>query len=157
MRIRTVGVWAAAMALVLVSVPASAQVDTCHSTRNDTSPPLSSLAAQATPDRSMRGFVRQMTPIRVVDGSKRSARGSSQPDGALQWAEMFDFTPSPIENFEGQSDDDNFAVLNTRIVPPDTDGTVGLNHYLQWINLILEIYDKDGNSVLGPVAGKDFK
>ena len=153
MRIRTVGVWVAAMALVLVSVPASAQVESCDSSRNDTSPPLADLAAQATPSRGPSGFVREMNPIRVVDSSKRSARGSSQPDGALQWAEMFDYTPSPLENFEGQSADDNAAVHGQRFVPPDTDGTVGLDHYLQWINIILEIYDKDGNSVLGPIEG----
>lgn len=36
------------------------------------------------------------------------------------------------------------------IAPPDTDGDVGPNHYMQMVNLALQIFDKNGNSLYGP-------
>lgn len=36
------------------------------------------------------------------------------------------------------------------VAPPDTDGDVGLNHYLQMINLSFSIWDKDGNQLMEP-------
>ncbi|MBI1925319.1 T9SS type A sorting domain-containing protein [Candidatus Poribacteria bacterium] len=61
--------------------------------------------------------------------------------------------PGPIQNFEGQSDADNEAVVGFRVAPPDTNGDVGPNHYVQWVNLVLAIYDKSGNLLLGPLPG----
>ncbi len=59
--------------------------------------------------------------------------------------------------FEGQSDDDNAAVLGFRVVPPDTNGDVGKDHYVQFVNLILAVYDKDtGARIFGPVAGNSI-
>ncbi len=52
--------------------------------------------------------------------------------------------------FEGGVNDDNWDVLGTLIAPPDTVGDVGKSHYVQMYNLLTEIFDKDGNSVLGP-------
>jgi len=60
------------------------------------------------------------------------------------------------QNFDGTSDDDNAAILGFRIVPPDTEGDVGPNHYVQWNNLVVEIFDKAGNSILGPFPGNQF-
>lgn len=34
--------------------------------------------------------------------------------------------------------------------PPDTDGDVGINHYIQMINVAFQIWDKNGNSLYGP-------
>ncbi len=66
-------------------------------------------------------------------------------------------TPSPILNFQGQSDDENATTVFTRIVPPDTVGDVGKTQYLQWINLIASVYNKStGARVMGPVAGNAF-
>ncbi|MGD2116557.1 MAG: hypothetical protein PVG07_16000 [Acidobacteriota bacterium] len=50
-------------------------------------------------------------------------------------------TPSPILNFPGLSDDDNAATIGGRIVPPDTEGDIGPDHYVQWINLIWAVWD----------------
>ncbi|MET0620263.1 MAG: carboxypeptidase regulatory-like domain-containing protein, partial [Thermoanaerobaculia bacterium] len=35
--------------------------------------------------------------------------------------------------------------------PPDPNGAVGVDHYFQAINLVFRIFDKDGNTVLGPL------
>ena len=52
--------------------------------------------------------------------------------------------------FQGGVNDDNWDVLGTLLAPPDTVGDVGRDHYVQMYNLLTEIFDKDGNSVLGP-------
>ena len=39
-------------------------------------------------------------------------------------------------------------------VPPDTNGRVGDTQYVQWNNLSFAIWDKSGNRIYGPVAGK---
>ncbi|MEM8486424.1 MAG: hypothetical protein AAF564_12805, partial [Bacteroidota bacterium] len=57
------------------------------------------------------------------------------------------------QNFDGSSDDDNAAILGFRVVPPDTDGDVGPRHYVQWINSVSEIFDKRGNTIMGPFPG----
>ena len=54
-------------------------------------------------------------------------------------------------NFEGLSNQDNFDTFGFRVNPPDNDGDVGPNHYVELINLILGVFDKSGNKLLGPV------
>ncbi len=43
--------------------------------------------------------------------------------------------PTPIVNFAGVSN-------VSGVLPPDTQGDVGPNHYVQWVNLAYSIYDK---------------
>ena len=45
--------------------------------------------------------------------------------------------PSPIVNFDGVNNVSGAS-------PPDTEGEVGPNHYMQWVNLAFRIYNKDG-------------
>ncbi len=37
------------------------------------------------------------------------------------------------------------------VYPPDTDGDVGPNHYVQMVNLSFQIFNKSGTSLLGPL------
>ncbi|MCB2208309.1 MAG: PKD domain-containing protein [Bacteroidetes bacterium] len=48
----------------------------------------------------------------------------------------------------------NFAGVSnlSGVAPPDTDGDVGPNHYMQMVNLSFQIWDKNGNSLYGPAA-----
>jgi hypothetical protein len=48
-------------------------------------------------------------------------------------------------NFEG------VGVSNS--APPDTNGRVGKNHYVQWVNTQLAVWDKSGNLLAGPIKG----
>ena len=57
----------------------------------------------------------------------------------------------PQENFEGLSNQHNFDVFGFRVNPPDPVGDVGPNHYVEMINLVFAVYDKQGNLLLGPV------
>ncbi|TQV89265.1 Calx-beta domain-containing protein [Aliikangiella coralliicola] len=40
----------------------------------------------------------------------------------------------------------------TGAVPPDTNGDVGPNHYVQTVNVALAIWDKEGNQLMAPAA-----
>ena len=61
-----------------------------------------------------------------------------------------------LRSFEGVSESDNIAVAGGAVVPPDANGDVGGNYYVQWVNLAARIYDKNGNLLLGPVPGNHF-
>ncbi|MFZ5786780.1 MAG: PKD domain-containing protein, partial [Acidobacteriota bacterium] len=47
--------------------------------------------------------------------------------------------------FFGANNNDNGRLLGFLIAPPDTDGAVGPTHYVQMINLLTTIYDKNGS------------
>ena len=53
---------------------------------------------------------------------------------------------SPLQNFDGVSNVNG-------VLPPDTNGDVGPNHYMQWVNLSFAIYSKSGALLYGPAAG----
>ena len=59
--------------------------------------------------------------------------------------------PNTLANFEGLSNQDNFNIFGGRVNPPDPVGDVGPNHYVEMINLVFAVYDKQGNLLLGPV------
>ncbi|GAB4193881.1 MAG: hypothetical protein Tsb002_24810 [Wenzhouxiangellaceae bacterium] len=65
--------------------------------------------------------------------------------------------PAVQLSIEGYSNDDNAALIGGRITPPDTNGDVGLNHYVQYINLGWVFFDKATGAVAGgPFAGNLF-
>jgi hypothetical protein len=58
--------------------------------------------------------------------------------------------PKVLQSFDGGSNNDNGIVLGGFLAPPDTIGDVGMSHYVQMVNLLTLIYDKEGNLELGP-------
>ena len=54
--------------------------------------------------------------------------------------------PSPINNFAGAQNTDNASL----VFPPDTNGDVGPNNYVQVVNLTFTIFNKAGTKLLGP-------
>lgn len=66
------------------------------------------------------------------------------PDPVLQDYQSAARTAAVVDkNFDGQ--------INTSgIAPPDTDGDVSPDYYMQMVNLSFQIYDKNGNSLYGP-------
>src|SRR6266511_4036202 len=95
-------------------------------------------------------------PIHRLDVLRRRAQPSAAAEDPLVGlSELGPLAPAPppLLTFEGTSDDDNQALVGFRVVPPDTNGDVGLNHYVQWNNLVFEVFDKSGNTVLGPLPG----
>jgi len=48
----------------------------------------------------------------------------------------------------------NGPFFNTdSVLPPDPNGDVGPNHYVQWVNPHFTIYNKSGVKVYGPAEG----
>jgi hypothetical protein len=105
--------------------------------RHDTSGMLSTLPQL--PPRAVGAVLRRkLLPNRV--GS-----ASIPGDGALQVEQASGETlPTAFANFEGIKNR-NF------VLPPDTVGDVGPNHYVQMVNLSLAIWDRSGNLLYGPV------
>jgi hypothetical protein len=77
-----------------------------------------------------------------------AVQGYSQTAGAQVSAVTI---PSPLQNFEGLSNQDNFNTFGFRVNPPDPNGDVGPNHYVEMINLVFAVYSKTGNLLLDPI------
>ncbi len=116
------------------------------SVRNDTSAPLRELAAAAGQPRAAVGVAEQ--PMRqlpaatgdrgtAIQGAGSGAVDSSAPGGLM---------PAFDDDFEGVGNVNG-------VFPPDTNGDVGPDHYMQWVNLSLAVWDKAGTLLLGPVDG----
>jgi hypothetical protein len=54
--------------------------------------------------------------------------------------------PAPVQSFDGQPNVVGY-------IPPDTEGDVGPNHYVQWVNVTLGVFSKSGEILLPPVPG----
>ncbi len=116
----------------------------------DVSPPLSA-AAPSLRRMVPQGLAAQEFEIRPERGPVVPYKGH-HGDGALQVQAPAASIAPPLANFEGLSNQDNFNIFGFRVNPPDPDGDVGPNHYVELINLALAVYDKSGNKLLGPVA-----
>jgi hypothetical protein len=78
-------------------------------------------------------------------------------DGLMgETGEMEEIPAKLLQLFEGAENDDNDNLVGYLLYPPDTDGDVGPNHYVQMTNLVTTIFDKSGNVVLGPVPNNIF-
>ncbi|MGE5734071.1 MAG: hypothetical protein ACM34E_03170 [Acidobacteriota bacterium] len=74
-------------------------------------------------------------------------------DGAVQVSQQTTMAASistPLLTFEGLSNLDNFDLFGDRFNPPDPNGDVGPNHYVEMVNLAFAVYDKQGNMLSGP-------
>jgi hypothetical protein len=58
--------------------------------------------------------------------------------------------PTPALSFDGLSSNDNAAAYGFRIVPPDPFGDVGPNHYVQAVNALVRVFDKNGAALTPP-------
>src|SRR6266498_1000772 len=60
--------------------------------------------------------------------------------------------PGPLLTFEGVAEPDS----GCGCVPPDSDGDVGPNHYVEAINSSFKVFDKNGNTLSGPTTYNSF-
>src|SRR6266496_5281369 len=147
---------AAALVFLAISPPASAQRTArtqpltpkfSTAVAFDVSPTLRSLplAKKFVADPS------QLLEIRPERGPRAHSRGYKTGDAALQLLSPTPTIPAPLLTFEGLSNEDNFNIFGFRVNPPDPDGEVGPNNYVEMVNLAFAVYDKSGNKLLGPV------
>jgi hypothetical protein len=141
--------------VVSTSLPAQATADSpqrasnprfINATAFDVSAPLSSLA-RAHPATGTSGALKEVRPDRGPVVADRGFSGSA----AQTRTPVNTSISAPIANFEGLSNQDNFNTFGFRVNPPDPNGEVGPNHYVEMINLVFAVYSKAGTLLLGPV------
>jgi hypothetical protein len=60
--------------------------------------------------------------------------------------------PPPLLTFDGIDE----AQGQCSCVPPDSDGDVGPNHYVEAVNVAFKVFDKNGNTLSGPTTYNSF-
>ncbi len=110
---------------------------------HDVSPALRDLAPLPGGEEDGHG-----PPQDLLENRPTHAHGPSSnvTDPVVQSTSPASTAPSTAANFEGISNLDG-------VYPPDTNGDVGPNHYVQWVNLHFAIYSKTGTLLYGPAAG----
>jgi len=81
-----------------------------------------------------------------------TGNGSQLGDPALQSGSSGSGIPPTSQNFEGNDIGDSSSDGVFVGAPPDTNGDVGPNHYVQSVNTVFSIYSKTGERLKGPVA-----
>jgi len=130
---------------LLLSLPASAQ-------QVGPQPNVYAPVAPQVLDTSMRAMAAEAAapswsegePVRTIE-DLREEMGPTEPvrgPGALRAFAPPAMAPVAGVNFEG--------IPATGVLPPDTNGDVGPNHYIQMVNSAFSIYDKSGNLLAGP-------
>src|SRR5437667_4084922 len=97
----------------------------------------------------------KIVEVRPERGPVVQSKGYSG-DAALQTLSSSLAIPAPLLTFEGLANADNLALYGFRVAPPDPVGDVGPNHYVEMINLVFAVYDKQGNRLTGPTKLGDL-
>lgn len=117
--------------------------------RVGTSAPLSQLAALYGAEPPQRE-VEEINPLGMAPLRSPLAAPGSWVDPVRRPASDRAPVPPPYLSLEGTNN-------RNGVVPPDTNGDVGKDHYVQWVNLSVQIFDKTtGATVLGPVNGNSL-
>jgi hypothetical protein len=119
---------------------------------HDVSPTMKSLARAAATAAKPAGDPGLLLEIRPERRGPERVGSGHGVDAARQssFASISALTPSA--NFDGLSNNDNFALYGGRVNPPDPVGAIGPNHYVEAINLAVAVYNKSGTKLLGPIA-----
>ncbi|WP_423224158.1 carboxypeptidase regulatory-like domain-containing protein [Candidatus Amarolinea aalborgensis] len=120
--------------------PGAFQPEVLLSVKNDTSAPLSQLAHVT---KTSHKLAEQ--PWFPLPKAARSAKNRAAAAEVAVQAPSADggHLPGPLLSFEGMGNVDG-------LLPPDTNGDVGPNHYVQFINVSFAIYNKSGDLLFGP-------
>jgi len=119
----------------------------------DVSPAVRNLAPAASALSS--SVVREVRPERgpVVKNRGFSGDAAVQKSGSMRLGPANAATiPNPLLTFEGLRNTDNPFL----VAPPDPVGAVGPNHYVEMVNLVFAVYDKQGNRLAGPTQLGDL-
>jgi hypothetical protein len=122
--------------------PDAAQV--LNITAHDVSPPLRDLAKL--PSTRVRGEI-EFEPVRPIP--MKHFKRMDAPDPVIQTEMGAAPIAAPSVSFEGMGN--GMPGFTPGGVPPDTDGDVGPNHYVQVVNISLAIFSKTGTKLMGPM------
>jgi len=122
------------------------------------SAPLSDIAAESVESDSSNEeqeaaenrAVRFVTEAAEQKAKNMSLAERASQDKALQTNFATLNTPSPLVTFEGNGRTENIAAGFGNLSPPDTNGDVGPNHYVQQTNLLVRVWNKSGVPLTAP-------
>lgn len=133
-----------------------------ESVRDNISDPITDIVAAAPAsfsanksDSLNRNFFMEVPNFNREDGMSAGPDSNGSlvdVKGPIQYTEAADL----LQIFEGSDNLDNAFTYGFILAPPDTVGAVGTSHYVQMTNLLTRIYDKSGNTVLGPIPTSTF-
>ncbi len=113
-----------------------------RSEKNDVSPPLKSIPPVPVPAGAHAPALGRPQVVAPAPGPLAPAGGN---DPVLQTAPATAAMPATSVNFDGIGN-------SSGVYPPDPNGDVGPNHYVQIVNLSFAVYNKAGALLLGPLA-----
>ncbi len=114
-----------------------------HAVMHDVSPALRDLAPLPAGEEDQPGPPRDLLENRPTHAH---APGSAVTDPVVQSTLSGATAPSTAASFAGGGNLDG-------VYPPDTNGDIGPNDYVQWVNLHFTIYSRTGAVLYGPAAG----
>ena len=88
---------------------------------------------------------REQEERRLMRHPRRQSLGKTDVLRAVKQSQQLVAMPTPIATFAGMSS----AQSGCGCLPPDTNGDVGPNHYIQSVNSSIKIFDKAGNPLNG--------
>jgi len=113
---------------------------------HDTSMPLRDMAPTAQASRQV------VRPVRAIP-RPQSAAGVPATDSALQSYMVQRSAPTQLLSFDGIGN--GFTgpqgTFSVNVVPPDTNGAAGPNHYVQIVNDAFAVFNKSGTAIYGPI------
>src|SRR5919112_501035 len=127
--------------------PGNGKVDVVKPDLQDVSPPLSELAKRPVPEL-FTARAHEAEPARPLPHMRLQAASTAR-DPVIQEAIGGANIPSTSVSFEGMGS--GLAGFTVQSAPPDTDGDIGLNHYVQIVNSGLTVFSRAGAKLLGPV------
>lgn len=110
---------------------------------NDTSPPLRSISPLASPQAKHKIIEQSGRPLPKAAFDAKNRLPAPQA-AHLAPAGAGERLPGPLLSFDGISN------VNA-LLPPDTNGDAGPNHYVQFVNVSFAIFSKTGELLYGPV------
>ncbi|MGV8040080.1 MAG: choice-of-anchor J domain-containing protein [Thermoanaerobaculaceae bacterium] len=119
------------------------QAQVIYPERHDVSIPLRDMAPLAPKERAA---------YEVPNRPDVRQREASGVPGNLQTVPGAPNTPDPSVSWAGLDVFDDAAILGYYLMPPDTQGDIGKDHYIQWINSIFVVWDKTGTKVYPTTA-----
>jgi hypothetical protein len=122
------------------------QVNSTGEDHHDVSPRLRDIppAANRQQGNEVRPWRKVPTGTNTNQGQHGDTRGSGPASAAV---------PNLLTSFEaiGQGFTGPAGTFTVNAAPPDPNGTVGPNHYVEVVNTNLAVFDKTGTPVFGPV------
>ncbi len=114
------------------------------------------LARIAVPQSGDQVPLRQTVPNQFAEARTRTGLHDLVSDPLVNTDGNPVLSPTAGLSFNGPSSNDNSNLFGFRIQPPDTNGDVGREHVVSYINLVWRIFDKNGNPQGGAFAGNSF-